>query len=147
MKTMYRIPVDFDRTEKLLLMETALKVTFVRHPFVRLVSTFQDRVIDINFKDWRQECLKFPSNKKILGNLPNFDQFVEFVLQKMKMKSVNVHLEFFWRRCDLCKVDFDVIGKVETASKDTQYIFNKVKTSVLQKKINKNSFIFRPKSI
>ena len=64
---------------------------------------------------------------KVKDNLPNFDQFVEFVLELGKTGNLNdPHLNFFWRKCDMCKMPYDVIGKVETMEEDLNYIFSKL---------------------
>ena len=59
--------------------------------------------------------------------IPNFDQFVSFVLSMHDQPELNSHLEFYWRKCDMCNIHFDVIGKVETVHQDMQYIFSKVR--------------------
>lgn len=129
MTIMYKIPEEFTRPEKLQLLNSAFKVSFVRHPFVRLVSSYQDKAIHMNYSGWRQQCLKFTSKTPLKrNNLPNFDQFVDFVLEKFhKNLHIDVHLMPFWNQCDFCQIDYDVIGKVETSTEDTEYIFNKVK--------------------
>ena len=38
----------------------------------------------------------------------------------------NNHLEYFWRKCDICHSKFDWIGKMETFENDTPYITAKV---------------------
>ena len=128
MRKLYNLPRNVSYEKKVALLNDALKVTFVRHPFVRLVSTYQDKLIEQNFLNWRQLCLKFPSSQQILENstIPNFDQFVSFVLSMHDEPQLNPHLEFYWRKCDMCNIHFDVIGKVETVHQDMQYIFSKV---------------------
>ena len=59
--------------------------------------------------------------------MPNFDQFVEFILQIPDVEQHDPHLEYFWRKCDMCRIHYDVIGKVETSEADINYIFYKVK--------------------
>ena len=131
MRQLYNLQTNVSYEKKVALLNDALKVTFVRHPFVRLVSTYQDKLIEQkNFNHWRQLCLKFPSSQQMLENstIPNFDQFVSFVLSMYDQPKLNPHLEFYWRKCDMCNFHFDVIGKVETVHlhQDMQYIFSKV---------------------
>ena len=35
---------------------------------------------------------------------------------------VDPHLNFFWQKCDMCNMHYDVIGKVETYEEDLKYI-------------------------
>ena len=39
---------------------------------------------------------------------------------------MDAHLNFFWRKCDMCEVHYDVIGKVETSQVDINYVSHKV---------------------
>ena len=39
--------------------------------------------------------------------------------------SVNRHIQTYWSKCALCYLDFDVIGKTETAIEDLRYIATK----------------------
>ena len=62
------------------------------------------------------------------NGIPNFDQFIEYIIDLISSKSgfLDAHLEFFWQKCDMCKIHYDVIGKVETSKEDTDYIFHNV---------------------
>ena len=77
--------------------------------------------------------------------MPNFDQFIEFVLdtkrnlnKKPNELMVDPHLNFFWRQCDMCNIQYDVIGKAETSREDHEFIFTNVggKISNIYKAIN-----------
>ena len=60
-------------------------------------------------------------------NLPNFDQFVEFVLERdFYGGRVDNHLNFYWQKCDMCNMHYDIIGKTETSEEDLKYIFTKL---------------------
>ena len=58
--------------------------------------------------------------------IPNFDQFVDYLLFDYKWTDHDYHLEFYWWKCDMCKIHYDVIGKVETSEEDMRHIFHKV---------------------
>ena len=62
------------------------------------------------------------------GKIPNFDQFVDFVLSIKSQPLLDAHLEFYWRKCDMCNIVYDIIGKAETSTKDMEYINEKVMT-------------------
>ena len=46
MRIMYNLPKDLRYREKMSFLSDSIKVSFVRHPFVRLVSTYQDKIVD-----------------------------------------------------------------------------------------------------
>ena len=54
MKYLYTLPEGFKTQEKLKIFNNFTMVTFVRHPFVRLVPTFKEKIMDKNFKDLRK---------------------------------------------------------------------------------------------
>jgi chondroitin 4-sulfotransferase 11 len=106
------------------LLNNMTKMTIVRHPFVRLVSAYQDKVIDHYYKDWADQVYKLPTIHEDIK--PNFEQFVDFVID-MKIPE-DPHLRFFWYACDMCHVNYDIIAKTETINEDTEYIYAKVET-------------------
>ena len=61
MKKMYNLPHSLTFNEKMALLNDSMKVTFVRHPFVRLVSAYQDKIVDHPYKNWTQHCFTFPT--------------------------------------------------------------------------------------
>ena len=64
MRKFYLLPKKLTYEEKMLLLNHSLKITFVRHPFVRLVSTYQDKVLENNYMNWRPKILEKSSIEK-----------------------------------------------------------------------------------
>ena len=56
--------------------------------------------------------------------------FVNFPLFKLKG---NNHLEYFWRKCDICNTNIDWIGKMETFNADSKYITTVVRKDIFKK--------------
>ena len=56
------------------------------------------------------------------------------MLQKTPRISQDVHVEPFWKRCDVCNLNYDIIGKMETFTKDSNYILEN--TGMNASKIN-----------
>ena len=50
----FLLPNFLSTLEKREYLESYKMVTFGRHPFVRLVSTYKDKLIDGNFHDWQK---------------------------------------------------------------------------------------------
>ena len=49
----FTLPVNMEEKWKTDIINYYTSVTFVRHPFVRLVSAFKDKIIDNNYHYWR----------------------------------------------------------------------------------------------
>ena len=101
-----------------------LSFSFVRHPFERLVSSYNDKVLGNNGAYFRKT---FPSvaNGWYRDN-HSFPSFVDLILNKYKnVKISNVHWNPISDHCDYCDIEYDVIGRMETFSEDVKYIFLK----------------------
>ena len=56
-RKIYNMPDCLSREEMSQIVNKSLTFTFVRHPFVRLVAVYNDRVMT-NFNNWQHEILK-----------------------------------------------------------------------------------------
>ena len=56
------------------------------------------------------------------------------MLQETPKISQDVHVEPFWKRCDMCNLNYNIIGKMETFTKDSNYILEN--TGMNASKIN-----------
>ncbi|KAH7967503.1 hypothetical protein HPB49_025258 [Dermacentor silvarum] len=101
------------------------KVLFVRHPFERLVSTYIDKALRGPVEmAWAYNIYWY----KIPGvyaeqRSPTFSEFVEFVLSTTA-ESADVHWSPYYARCQPCLLDYDFIGKLETAGRDFPLFFS-----------------------
>jgi hypothetical protein len=50
----FRLSNSFTLSEKRIIVNNFTSSAFVRHPFVRLVSAFIDKVVDGDYKNWRK---------------------------------------------------------------------------------------------
>ena len=48
------------------------------------------------------------------------------VLSKDARETRDPHVRTFWEKCDICLVDYDAIGHLETWEEDMSFILNKV---------------------
>ena len=71
MRKFFNLPESLTYVQKLLFLNDSLRITFVRHPFVRLVSTYQDKVVDHDYSKWREKIFaKFKtSNSEVKSEL------------------------------------------------------------------------------
>ena len=62
MRKFFNLPMGLTTEEKAQIVTGAFKFIFVRNPFVRLVSTFRDKVIKLNYRNWQKQSLTFNNN-------------------------------------------------------------------------------------
>ena len=84
--------------------------SFVRHPFERLVSAYNDKI----------NTEKVP-----------FTRFVDKVIKRFAEQTEDRHWKTFVSRCQYCYVPYNVIGRMETFQEDVQYIILKNKLEKL----------------
>jgi len=118
----------------------SISFTFVRHPFVRLVSAFRDKFElgaknNYIYKMYAADILNIPeaSSDKTEAYMrmiyskiaplprPTFSQFVDYLL-RTKIGDYNDHWLPYWIHCNFCQQRFNMVGKVETIAEDTEYI-------------------------
>ena len=121
--------IQTSELRKLFKKKRVLTFSFVRHPFERLVSAYNDRVIQKNilfeygYTTWYNNNHSFPS-------------FVNLVLSEYKKSkcsnfyssdclNINIHWKPFASECSYCSIKYDVIGRMETFNEDVKYIFEK----------------------
>ena len=128
-RKIYNMPNCLSRDEMLQIVnaDESLTFTFVRHPFVRLVAVYNDRVVSSNFNGWQQDIQKM--NGKGADDEVTFPEFVDFVLKNIAGDSE--HLDTYYHHCDMCRIKYDLIGKFESFAEDTRYIL--IKTGAHEK--------------
>ena len=122
--------------------------TFVRHPFVRLVSAFRDK-FELGaknnwiYKMYAADVLDIPEARadkteaymrniyRKIVNLPrpSFRQFVSYLL-RTKVENYNDHWLPYWLHCHFCHQGYQVVGRFETIVEDTKYIEGRFELSV-----------------
>uniref|UniRef100_A0A0K2UGE8 Carbohydrate sulfotransferase n=1 Tax=Lepeophtheirus salmonis TaxID=72036 RepID=A0A0K2UGE8_LEPSM len=113
------------------------KILFVRHPFERLVSAFENK-IHKPFSDYFRTRLL----KEGMKNL-SFAAFVDFILSK-KPQDLNEHWAPQNLLCLPCHMDYDFIGKYENIARDSDFILqNILKTDLRLPQIKSQSPIGR----
>ncbi len=55
----YLLNKNLQYEARLDIIKNSFKVVFVRHPFVRIVSAYKDKVVDHNYAHWRQKSWTF----------------------------------------------------------------------------------------
>ena len=115
------------------IFQTYIKFTFVRHPFERLVSAYNNKFVKANDASFYRNVhgtkiiAKYrtnPSEQSLqTGDDVTFAEFVQYVIDQWKTGEL---MDVHWRpMVDLsspCHVHYDVIGKFETLKQDADFV-------------------------
>merc|ERR1719228_2421459 len=122
------------------LMPQSVKFLVVRHPFERLLSAYVDKLQDyqrdLKYRGGYYYAMygadivsklrpkyqeKFPKNPLFMRKEPSFVEFVEYLVETPNTKY-DEHWKPQFLLCPPCHFKFDVIAKMETFDRDTQFI-------------------------
>ena len=53
-----------------------------------------------------------------------------------KKIAKDAHFEHYWKRCDLCRLNYDIIGKMDTFNSDSKYIMEKIRMNTTKAHID-----------
>lgn len=104
-------------------LKSSVKVVFGRDPFSRIFSAYIDKLYSPNpfyWKAWGEKGLrhsKVPVRE--CGAQISFAQFVKLVTDDLVNKDV--HLKQVANECNMCRMYYDVVGKIETTVSDIDY--------------------------
>lgn len=121
-RKLYLLPNFLSDKEKREYLNSYKMVTYGRHPFVRLVSTYKDKVIDHKIGlglRWKI-MMKFDKNHPYSA----FPTFIKNIVNRTIAEDW--HVNRYWERCDLCHLNYEIIGKMETFANDTKYVMSKI---------------------
>ncbi|XP_013178127.1 PREDICTED: carbohydrate sulfotransferase 11 [Papilio xuthus] len=116
-----------------------ISLLVVREPFVRLLSAYRDK-LEYNsppfyrklaksiVAEQREEAIKVLGPIKSIG--PTFYEFVAYLIAKHKAQGPKMvydeHWAPYYQFCSPCAVNFTVIAKVETLSRDSAYVIQQL---------------------
>lgn len=114
--------------------KSGLKFMISRDPYERLWSGYLDKLYLPDFWWWLGTKMiselrpSADEASKRCGHDVTFSEFLEFLAIRLRQgKQVDIHFEPMYRRCNPCKMNFDVVGKMETFSSDSKLVMNQVK--------------------
>ena len=111
-------------------LKTYFKFMVTRHPFVKLLSAYRNKLEVPNANIERNvgrfiKQLYFPANQS-KDDRVTFEQFVRYIVNRNPV-DYNIHWKPITLMCQTCEIHYDYIAKVETSHVDYPYIFSKLK--------------------
>lgn len=135
--------------EKLSLIENGTSMVFIRDPYARLFSSYENKLYNANGMFWKttgREIVKFVRNSidgryDKYGVDVTFPEFVSYILyQHDTFQPINRHFKPMHEICDPCKHKYHYIGKLETFKDDVEYIFDKWRNQFHDVKVTFDDF-------
>lgn len=102
------------------------KAIFVRHPFARLVSAYEDKAnrsktdAPYFYALYWDQILNGSSSQTL-----TFVQFVDYLLGT-PVSEWDEHWAPYYSRCEPCLVQYDLIGKLETSDDDFELLYRRL---------------------
>ncbi|XP_023320429.1 carbohydrate sulfotransferase 11 [Eurytemora carolleeae] len=119
---------------------SALKFLVVRHPFERLMSAYMDKLNnynrDVKYRGGYYHAMyggeivdkyrekysqRFPHHPMFKRKEPSFVEFVHFLIEN-PVEKFDEHWKPIFLLCPPCHFNFDIIVKMETFSRDTDFL-------------------------
>ncbi|XP_053381724.1 carbohydrate sulfotransferase 11-like [Mercenaria mercenaria] len=125
---------DFSETELKTLKETGTSFMFVRDPYARLFSGYENKIYHANLVYWKaigRQVVRVVRNSdddvyKIFGFDVTFLEFIKYILYLSESKkNIDAHFTPMVKSCDPCLTHFHYIGKMETFKDDADFLISK----------------------
>lgn len=143
---------------------SALKFVIVRHPFERLMSAYMDKLDnylrDLRFRGGYYHAMyggdivsryremyqaKFPKHPLFMRKEPSFVEFIHYVIET-PVSEFDEHWRPMYLLCPPCHFNFDIIIKMDTFTRDSEYILRQKDLDGFIKLEKKHSSIKQKKS-
>jgi len=121
----------------------SIKFVVVRHPFERIISAYVDKLEDYKrdlkyrggyyyamygsdiVEKYREKySRKYPENQLFKRKEPSFVEFIDYLLDT-PVENYDEHWKPQYLLCPPCHFNFDVIAKMDTFDRDTNFILRK----------------------
>ncbi|XP_022102872.1 carbohydrate sulfotransferase 13-like isoform X2 [Acanthaster planci] len=117
------------------ILETYPKFMYVRDPFVRLISAYRNKIArDIShqgkvFRGYARRIVSKYRKGALLHELEaegnynvTWDEWISYLTDPSELNGFNQHWMEFYKLCFPCRIYYDFIGNLETASTDSAYM-------------------------
>ncbi|GFR81978.1 carbohydrate sulfotransferase [Elysia marginata] len=118
--------------QKLAFLHNSERVVFGRDPYHRIFSAWLDKLYSPNPFYWRHWGLRA---RRVRGHSwcnPNvtFSQFVRLVVKPKGLYWSDVHLRPVAEECKMCKLQYTLVGKIETSTRDLDVLASRINVSM-----------------
>ena len=124
----FKFLTQFSEDEIGFRLQTYYKFIFVREPFERLLSGYQDKFAN-NFWNWvenprysREIVENFRRQDPTANDKVTFEKFISYVIDN---DDRNEHWDTFYNLCHPCDINYDFIGHFEALQEEAEYILRK----------------------
>ncbi|XP_030830282.1 carbohydrate sulfotransferase 11 [Strongylocentrotus purpuratus] len=131
---------DYPEYERNTILKSYKKFTFVRNPFIRLLSAYKDKFESLRkyrsnpggkyFRRYAADIMtKYRLNATLRelesGENVTWSEFILYVTH-LAVDEFNEHWKPMYQLCDPCQVEYDFVGRVETINEDANYLLKEV---------------------
>lgn len=125
---------NFTDKEIRLRLDSYTKFLFVRHPFKRIVSAYQNKLkggwTSLNERYAKNIIKKYRNKSATFESFPNvtFKEFADYIIdlpRSRHQRKFNGHWKSVFDICLPCNIEYDFIGKLETFQDDIKLLTNK----------------------
>ena len=114
-----------------------LKVLFVREPYRRLFSAYVDKLVQPHAYYWNGtgKHITYHSKKRnkmnmACGHNVSFEDVVNYVIHaETTLSHRDIHFAPMYQQCNICALDYQIIGKMETFHEDSVFFLNSIKAT------------------
>ncbi|XP_045199169.2 carbohydrate sulfotransferase 11-like [Mercenaria mercenaria] len=116
------------------LKESGDSFMFVRDPYARLFSGYENKLYNANLYFWKQIGSHVVHIVRKTHDIVytkygfdvTFQEFIKYILYLSESgRNINGHFSPMSNRCDPCSTHFNYIGKLETIADDAKYLISK----------------------
>ena len=117
-------------------LKEALSFMFVREPYGRIFSAYNNKILNPNMMFWRgvgrnviKTVRKNPSVDSLTyGHDVTFPEMIKFLVSRFENDQViDQHWAPMYKRCDPCKLTYRYIGKMESFTDDARFLIAKLR--------------------
>jgi len=100
---------------------------FIRQPATARFEEDRSREREI-MKDYKRDLAAYRAEVKQRNSVPTFQEFLDFALIEGKLTgdSFDSHWTPYWKQCSPCHIQYDVVGKLDTAADDFKYVWSRL---------------------